>query len=49
MVNGRIRILSKQEGKENKWKVTRNKRAECPIRPMHWINEEMAASVHMYY
>jgi hypothetical protein len=41
-------ILSKQEDKENKWKVDEKRNSKCPIRPMHWINEEMAASVHMY-
>jgi hypothetical protein len=46
--NGQILILSKQEDKENKWKVDEKRNSECPIRPMQWMNKEMAASVHMY-
>jgi hypothetical protein len=47
MVNGQILILSKQENKENKWKVDEKRNGECPIRQMHWIDKGMAASVHM--
>ena len=29
-------------------KVDEKRNSECPIRPMQWMNKEMAASVHMY-
>ena len=46
--NGQILILSKQEDKENKWKIDEKRNIKCPFRSMHWMNEKMAASVHMY-
>ena len=34
--NGQILILSKQEDKDNKWKVDEIRNSVCPIRPMHF-------------